>query len=220
IIRCMHTKQSEHLQGINLLTRGNPDRAGFTRPTLGSVVSAALGQVDTKIPNYVLLDPNPEGNEFKEYKASDLSGWLGPEHAPIRLGGSYTQLGRAADALGDDREARLALRSFFAKRYENERQSRTAAAQNAAFEKLNGLMDHTLVVAMGEFGRTPWLNAARGRDHYPQAWSLMLTGGRLKRGVVVGGTDPDGVDPDGRAFNEQNLFATIFTALGIDPYAE
>jgi len=59
IIRCMHTKQSEHLQGINLLTRGNPDRAGFTRPTLGSVVSAALGQLDTKIPNYVLLDPNP-----------------------------------------------------------------------------------------------------------------------------------------------------------------
>jgi uncharacterized protein (DUF1501 family) len=83
-----------------------------------------------------------------------------------------------------------------------------------------GLLDRTLVVAMGEFGRTPWLNAARGRDHYPNAWSLMMTGASLKRGVVVGGTDKDGVDPDGRSFNEQNLFATIFTALGIDPYAE
>ena len=50
IIRCMHTKQSEHLQGINLLTRGNPDRAGFTRPTLGAAISSALGQLDTKIP--------------------------------------------------------------------------------------------------------------------------------------------------------------------------
>jgi uncharacterized protein (DUF1501 family) len=83
-----------------------------------------------------------------------------------------------------------------------------------------GLLDHTLVIAMGEFGRTPWLNAARGRDHYPHAWSLMMTGCGLKRGVIVGGTDADGVDPDGHSFNEQNLFATIFTALGIDPYAE
>jgi hypothetical protein len=304
VIRCMHTKQSEHLQGINLLTRGNPDRAGFTRPTLGSVVSSALDHLETPLPRFILLDPNPEGNEFKEYKASDLSGWLGPEHAPVRLGGSYTQLGRAADALAEDRDAREALRRFFSRKYENERGSRVAAVQNAAFEKVKGLMasadlfdiaklpetdrarygpgtfglhtlmarelvakgapfvmvangmpwdnhvfqheihqmlvpeldrilhclitdlkergllEHTLVIAMGEFGRTPWLNPARGRDHYPNAWSLMMTGCGLQRGVVVGGTDRDGVDPDGRACNEQNLFATIFTALGSVPSAQ
>lgn len=304
IIRCMHTAQTEHLQAINLLTRGNPDRAGFTRPTLGAAVSAALGHLDTRIPNFVLLDPNPEGNEFKEYKAGDLAGWLGPEHQPVRLGGEYTQLGRAVDALSAGREERDALRRYFARKYEQEHRSPTAAAQNAAFEKVKGLMasadlfdlaklpenerlrygpglfglhtlmarnlvengapfvmvangmpwdnhvfqheihqmlvpeldrvlhclvtdledrgllDHTLVIAMGEFGRTPWLNTSRGRDHYPNAWSLMMTGCGLKRGVVVGGTDVDGVDPDGRSFNEQNLFATIFTALGLDPYAE
>ncbi len=304
VVRCMHTAQTEHLQAINLLTRGNPDRAGFTRPTLGAAVSATLGKLDAKLPNFILLDPNPKGNEFEAYKASDLTGWLGPEHAPVRLGGAYTQLTRAADSATDDREDRLALRQYFAKRYEAERQSGTAAAQNAAFEKMKGLMgcadlfdiakmpeadrkrygpgafglhalmarnlvengapfvmvangmpwdnhvlqheihqmlvpeldrilhclitdlqdrgllDHTLVVAMGEFGRTPWLNPARGRDHYPNAWSLMMTGCGLKRGVVAGGTDIDGVDPDGKSFNEQNLFATIFTALGIDPYAE
>lgn len=82
-----------------------------------------------------------------------------------------------------------------------------------------GLLDSTLVVAMGEFGRTPWLNLARGRDHYPNAWSLMMTGCGIKRGVVVGATDADGVDVDGTAYNEKNLFATLFTALGIDPYA-
>jgi len=304
IVRCMHTKQTEHLQAINLLTRGNPDRAGFTRPTLGSVISSALGRLDTAIPNFVLLDPNPEGNEFKEYKASDLSGWLGPEHSPVRLGGSYTQLGRAADAAATDREERDALRRFFARRFERERRSPLAAAQNATYERVKGLMasadlfdlaklpeherlrygpgsfglhtvmarnliengapfvmvangmpwdnhvfqheihqmlvpeldrvlhqvvtdlqergllDHTLVIAMGEFGRTPWLNTSRGRDHYPNAWSLMMTGCGLKRGVVVGGTDADGVDPDGRSYNEQNLFATIFKALGLDPQAE
>jgi hypothetical protein len=304
VVRCMSTKQTEHLQAINLLTRGNPDRAGFTRPTLGAAVSATLEKRDTKLPNFILLDPNPKGNEFETYKASDLAGWLGPEHAPVRLGGTYTQLSRAADAAGGDREDRLALRDYFAKRYEADRGSKAAAAQNAAFEKMKGLtasadlfdlaklpekdrdrygpgtfglhalmarnlvehgapfvmvangmpwdnhvfqyeihqmlvpeldrilhclitdlkdrglLDHTLVVAMGEFGRTPWLNPARGRDHYPNAWSLMMTGCGLKRGVVIGGTDLDGVDPDGRSFNEQHLFATIFTALGIDPYAE
>ncbi|HEX4591090.1 MAG TPA: DUF1501 domain-containing protein [Gemmataceae bacterium] len=304
VVRCMHTKQQEHLQAINLLTRGNAPRSGFTRPTLGAAVSAAVGSLDAKLPNFILLDPNPEGNEFKEYKASDLAGWLGPDHAPVRLGGSFTQFGKTTDPATADREDRLALRKYFAKRYENERRSPAAAAQNAAFEKMaglsatadlfdmaklpeadrtrygpgifglhallarslvehgapfvmvangmpwdnhvfqheihqmlvpeldrilhclitdlqdRGLLDHTLVLAMGEFGRTPWLNASRGRDHYPNAWSLMLTGAGLKRGVVVGGTDPDGVDPDGRSFSEQNLFATIFTALGIDPYAE
>ncbi|QVL30704.1 DUF1501 domain-containing protein [Telmatocola sphagniphila] len=304
IIRCMRTKQTEHLQAINLLTRGNPERPGFTRPTLGAAISAAIGTLDAKLPNFILLDPNPKGNEFEAYKASDLAGWLGPEHAPIRLGGTFTQLNRAVDSAVDNNQDRLALRRYFAKRYETEKQSRTAAAQNAAFEKMNGLsasadlfdvaklpekdrsrygpgtfglhalmarnlveqgapfvmvangmpwdnhvfqheihqmlvpeldrilhclitdlkdrglLEHTLVVAMGEFGRTPWLNAARGRDHYPNAWSMMMTGCGLKRGVVVGGTDVDGVDPAGRSFNEQNLFATIFTALGIDPHAE
>ena len=47
-----------------------------------------------------------------------------------------------------------------------------------------------------------------------------MTGCGLKRGVVVGGTDVDGVDPDGHSYSEQNLFATIFKVLGIDPYAE
>jgi uncharacterized protein (DUF1501 family) len=83
-----------------------------------------------------------------------------------------------------------------------------------------GLLDSTLVIAMGEFGRTPWLNAARGRDHYPNAWSLMMTGCGLKRGVVTGATDPDGVEVLGTPTNEQKLFATIFAALGIDPHLE
>jgi uncharacterized protein (DUF1501 family) len=83
-----------------------------------------------------------------------------------------------------------------------------------------GLLDSTLVIAMGEFGRTPWMNPARGRDHYPNAWSMMMTGCGLKRGVVTGATDKDGVDVIEHPYNEQNLFATIFSALGIDPHSE
>jgi len=73
---------------------------------------------------------------------------------------------------------------------------------------------------MGEFGRTPWLNTSRGRDHYPDAWSLALAGHGIQRGVVDGATDNEGVDVVEKPFNEKNLFATIFRALDIDPYAE
>jgi len=306
IVRSMKTKQSEHLQAINLLQRGSPERAGFVRPTLGSSLSQAIGQLDAKIPNFIFLDPIPGGNEFEGFKAGNWAGWLGAEHAPVRLGGDYTQLLAAAteEISVSDRDSREVLRKFLTAKYERDRRSTIARSQNAAFERLKGmtasadlfdlnklpakdlerygagsfaqhslmarhlvengapfvmvangmnwdnhvfqheihqmlvpeldrvlfhlvndleergLLDSTLVIAMGEFGRTPWINPARGRDHYPNAWSMMMTGCGLKRGVVTGATDVDGVDVVERPYDEQNLFATIFTALGIDPYAE
>lgn len=305
VVRSMKTAQSEHTQAINLLQRGNPERQGFVRPTLGSAVARALGQAGTKVPNFILLDPIPGGNEFQGFKAGNWGGWLGAEYGPVRLGGQYTQLAAGDDGLTAlDREEREGLRKFFAKKYENDRKSAAARSQNAAFERVKGLMacadlfdinklpekdrvrygpssfglnvlqsrhliendcpfvmvangmswdnhvfqheihqmlvpemdrivfhlindleergmlDNTLVVAMGEFGRSPWLNVARGRDHYPNAWSMMMAGAGLKKGVVVGATDEDGVNVVGTPFNEQNLFATIFSALGIDPHGE
>ena len=82
------------------------------------------------------------------------------------------------------------------------------------------MLDDTLVVAMGEFGRTPGINQARGRDHYPKAWSMMMTGCGIKQGVVVGETDKDGYEVVSKSYDERNLFATIFTALGLDPHRE
>ena len=82
------------------------------------------------------------------------------------------------------------------------------------------MLDDTLVIAMGEFGRTPWLNEARGRDHYPRAWSMAMAGGGIKGGVVHGATDELGVDVTENHVDNRKLFATIFTALGIDPRQE
>ncbi len=306
VVRSMKTSQSEHLQGIDLLNRGAAPRPPFVRPTLGAVLAQQLGQLDSPIPNFILLDPCPEGNEFKEFKSGNWAGWLGAQYGPVRVGGDYKieDVRRLADLTTDDQEARNALRRFFNRKFENERKSAAAASQNAVFERVKGLMscahlfdleklpasdrekygpgafglhalqarhlvengapfvmvangmpwdshvfhneiyqmlvpeldrvifhllndlrergllDDTLVVMMGEFGRTPWMNQARGRDHYPNAWSLALAGCGIRRGVVVGETDADGVDVVGTAFNEKNLFATLFTALGLDPYAE
>jgi len=306
VVRSMKTEATEHFQGIELLNRGSGPRPPFTRPTLGSVLAQQLGNLDSPIPNFVFLDPCPEGNEFKSFKAGNWAGWLGAQYGPVRAGGEYQipNVGRLPDITASDHEEREAFRRFLTRKYENERQSAAASSQNAAFERVKGLMscaplfdlerlpakdkakygpgafgmhallarhlvesgapfvmvangmpwdchvmnheihqmlvpeldrviyhlvtdleergllDKTLVVMMGEFGRTPWLNASRGRDHYPNAWSLAMAGCGIQRGVVVGATDEDGIDVTDKPFNEKNLFATIFSALGIDPYKE
>ena len=81
-----------------------------------------------------------------------------------------------------------------------------------------GLLDDTLVIAMGEFGRTPWLNEARGRDHYPNAWSMALAGCGIQPGAIYGATDENGVDVAEDPVDQRRLFATIFAALGLDPH--
>lgn len=84
--------------------------------------------------------------------------------------------------------------------------------------KARGMLDDTLVLVMGEFGRTPWLNEARGRDHYPNAWSMAMAGCGLKPGVVYGSTDEDGIAVNDNPVDQRRLFATIYTALGLDPH--
>ena len=306
VIRSMKTSQKEHFQAIDLLTRGDPPRPPFIRPTLGSVLGQQLGQLDSPIPKFVLLDPCPEGNEFKAFKAGNWAGWLGAEYSPVRTGGEFRieNLVRPEDLSDADHESREALRRFFAKKYENDRKSAAAGSLNAAYERVKGLMscahlfdlekipqkdrdrygpgafaqhvalsrhlvengapfvmvangmpwdchvlnheiyqllvpevdqvihtlitdleqrgllEKTLVIIMGEFGRTPNMNEARGRDHYPDAWSLAMTGCGIKRGVVYGATDENGVDVAENPVDQRRLFATFFTALGMDPHQQ
>ena len=83
-----------------------------------------------------------------------------------------------------------------------------------------GLLQDTLVVWMGEIGRTPRINNRSGRDHYVRCWSAALAGGGTKGGLVYGQSDADGVDVKDSPVTEGDFFATIYTALGIDPLAE
>jgi uncharacterized protein (DUF1501 family) len=80
-----------------------------------------------------------------------------------------------------------------------------------------GLLDSTLIVWMGEFGRTPKINQNSGRDHYPQAWSAVLAGGGIRGGQVIGKTSADGTTIEDRPVKVPDFLATAFAALGIDP---
>jgi hypothetical protein len=306
VVRSMSTQPKEHFQGIDVLTRGDQPRPPFTRPILGSVIAQQLGQLDSPVPQFVLLDPCPEGNEFKKFKAGNWAGWLGAEYGPVRAGGDYSipNITRTESMSDLDHADREALRSFLSRKYENDRHSDAAAAHNAAFNRVSGLMscaplfdlnnlpeadrerygggafsqhalqarhliengstfvmvangmpwdnhvfqhemhqmlvpeldnvlfqlvtdleqrgmlDDTLVIAMGEFGRTPWLNEARGRDHYPKAWSMAMAGAGIRGGVVCGATDDLGFEVTENPIDNRRLFATIFQALGVDPHQE
>ncbi len=80
-----------------------------------------------------------------------------------------------------------------------------------------GLLDSTLLVWMGEFGRTPTINGEQGRDHFPSAWTAVLGGGGIKGGQVLGKTSAGGVAVEQRPVSVPDLLATICLALGIDP---
>ncbi|WP_419192747.1 DUF1501 domain-containing protein [Kolteria novifilia] len=83
--------------------------------------------------------------------------------------------------------------------------------------KTHDLLDSTLVVWMGEFGRTPIINNGKGRDHFPAAWTTVLAGGGVRGGQAYGKTSKDGGGVVENPVSEADLIATICHALGIDP---
>ena len=83
-----------------------------------------------------------------------------------------------------------------------------------------GLLSNTVVTAMGEFGRTPKINPAGGRDHHPGAWTILMGGGPIRGGRVVGESDELGYRPKSRPVTPGEVVATLYRAVGIDPHRE
>jgi Protein of unknown function (DUF1501) len=86
--------------------------------------------------------------------------------------------------------------------------------------KTRGMLSRTLVVCMGEFGRTPRVNGNKGRDHWPRSFSALLTGGGVKAGQVIGSTSADGTSVKDRPVSVPDLFCSLCHALKIDPRKE
>jgi hypothetical protein len=83
-----------------------------------------------------------------------------------------------------------------------------------------GLLEETLVIAMGEFGRTPKINASAGRDHWPHCYSVILAGGRVTGGTTFGSSDKLAAYPDTDAVSPADLAATVFWRFGLEPANE
>jgi hypothetical protein len=91
-------------------------------------------------------------------------------------------------------------------------------AYSSLLEELGerGLLSNTMVVATGEFGRTPKINPAGGRDHWPQCWTMLMGGGPLKGGTVVGSSDEIAAAPRDVPVTPAQIAATVYKGLGID----
>jgi uncharacterized protein (DUF1501 family) len=93
------------------------------------------------------------------------------------------------------------------------------AAYTALLEDLRdrGMLDTTLVLAMGEFGRTPELNPRGGRDHWPGCWTVLFAGAGVRGGQVIGASDAIGAEPADRPVTAPEIAASVYHALGLDP---
>jgi len=83
-----------------------------------------------------------------------------------------------------------------------------------------GKLKDTVIVWMGDFGRTPRINQNGGRDHFPRAWSVVVGGGNIKGGIAYGATSSDGTEVVDKKADILDLYATIYRGLGIDPTPE
>lgn len=86
--------------------------------------------------------------------------------------------------------------------------------------KDRGKLQDTVIVWMGDFGRTPRINQNAGRDHFPRAWSVVVGGGNIKGGIAYGSTSADGMDVTDKKVGILDLYATLYKGLGIDPTPE
>jgi hypothetical protein len=95
-------------------------------------------------------------------------------------------------------------------------------AYTALIEDLEqrGLLKTTMVLAWGEFGRTPRVNKDAGRDHYPNVFSAAITGGGIRGGTIVGASDEKAAFPKTNPKSPQDVLATIYRHLGVDSQAE
>ena len=80
-----------------------------------------------------------------------------------------------------------------------------------------GMLERTMVMVSSEFGRTPKINKDAGRDHWPRVFSVAFAGGGFKKGLIYGSSDATGAEPDSNPLTVENMSATVFNQLGINP---
>ncbi len=295
IIRSLNTKIADHGTAYTLMDTGRVSEPSVTFPHLGAVIARELGQIDSKVPDYVTMYTSTEG------RRQGTAGFLGGRYNPMFLTDKMipADIKRLESISDADHRDRARLRDAFAKSFARQYHDSMLDSHNSAYSRVRGLMasdylfdidrepqsvrdhygptqfgqqcliarrlveagvpfvkvarawwdshgqnfethrelcadlDHcmaallddlktrgllenTLVITLGEFGRTPSINGSLGRDHFASAWSCSLSGCGIRGGSVYGKSDQDGQTVVEGEMNAGDLYATIFAALGID----
>jgi hypothetical protein len=249
LVRGLHHEAAPiHETGFQLVQTGKLFRDGPEWPNAGAVVSHLLGERDEFTPWWVLPDANISTGVSVSHGQSrgflpveewlpsqprqcDMEGksipfdvWCQAAVGPIRMGARFVTINMFDTVFDtpswDCHADRGALSTDL-----GDYRDTVAPLFDAAFTGLlrrleeQGLLDRTLVVATGEFGRTPYRNATGGRDHWPGCWTALLAGGGVQGGRIIGASDALGGEPKDRPVSPAELVATIYHALGIRPDA-
>jgi hypothetical protein len=233
-IRSMHHHAAPiHETGQQLLQTGRLGGDGRESPHIGAVLSS-LGYGP-----WAIL-PGPLGDTGADLGHGQTAGPLGPHCQPRHGGRPGLFLANCIDAVSRiENGYRLVVVNSHSTVYDGEswdchadggRLNTTLddyrviaplfdIAFTAVIEQLRerGLLDTTLVVAAGEFGRTPLINSRGGRDHWPGVWTILLAGAGVHGGAVIGSSDKLGGEPADRPVTPAEFVATIYHAFGVDP---
>jgi hypothetical protein len=230
LVRSMHHDAAPiHETGRQLLETGRLSQRDGEFPHFGTVVARSLGSRGG-VPPFAIL-PGPASSPMRRPETAAIVDSYGPTpfgrsclmarrlveagtrvvvvnmYGSVHDGPSWDCHGSRGFASLDD-YAREVLPAF----------DRAYSALIDDLERL-GRLDSTLVVATGEFGRNPRLNAEGGRDHWPGVWTALLAGGGVGGGRVIGRSDRIGGAPADRPVRPEELLATIYASLGLAPYA-
>jgi uncharacterized protein (DUF1501 family) len=245
LVRSMHhTAPPIHEAGFQLLNTGRLFRDGPEWPNVGAVISHLGGQQFGDFPRWCVF-PHPEVATGIQISHGLGTGWLpSNDCGSLTLGAAQVPASWnfGLSCTGAPGLARAGHRFITINQFSTVFDSRSwdchadggslrtnlddvrdtvAPSFDTAFAALltdldaRGLLDTTLVVATGEFGRTPKLNANGGRDHWAGAWTAIVAGGGTRGGRVIGRTDAKGTEPTDRPVTPQELVSTIFHAMGV-----
>lgn len=238
-----HTAPPIHEAGFQLLNTGRLFRDGPEWPSVGTVVSYLRNPSSPHWEQHYTVTPYSRVDTGIAISHGVGGGWLqrhsdALEYHPRQpLGdfcsgviqhvesGQHVVLIRQFDTVFDSPSWDCHADGGSLRTDLNDIRNTVAPSFDTAFARLlidleeRGMLDSTLVVATGEFGRTPLLNANGGRDHWAGAWTALVAGGGTKGGQIIGRTDARGTTPTDRPVTPQELVATIFHALGVAPDA-
>lgn len=244
LIRSMHHDAPPvHECGFQLLNTGHLFRDGPEWPSVGAVIAYLHEERDNCPPWWYI----PEGKVQTGISVShgQDAGFLSlPDYWPCSpsVPGLPFDIARSAAGAAARSGARFITVNQFSTVFDapswdchadggslrtnlNDIRDTVAPSFDAAFAALltdlenRSLLDSTLVVATGEFGRTPKLNSNGGRDHWAGCWTALVAGGGIQGGQVIGRSDRTGAEPAERPVSPQELVASIFHALGVAPGA-
>jgi hypothetical protein len=231
LIRSVHHEAAAiHETGLQLMQTGSLAVGEPDSPHMGCVAAKAFGSES------VIL-PFPIGNTGGNLSHGQTAGHLGPEFEPRLIHGphDFEQNCRTARQLVESGTRFVTVNMYDtvfdrttwdahgSKPFStlNDYRTHTGPAFDNGFTTLieelsdRGMLESTLVVAMGEFGRSPRINPSGGRDHWPQCWTILMAGGGIQGGQIYGSSDRTGSEPRDNPVTPAMVVATIYETLGL-----